>query len=203
MKRFTALMLTLLLCLALCACGQTDPDVPDGMKLVETESKDYSLFVPINWSVDMSTGVVSAYASLIDQSNVSFTGFAVNMRDLAADTVAGGDDTGSDADAKGMIEVFWEGYQEDFAETFGDTMKYIDENGDEVDSPAPAKTTLGGFEANKYTYTARVTGQTYKFTQVVCIEAGYVYILTYTAVTESYDEHLEDVESIIANFRFN
>lgn len=202
MKRITALLCSVLLCLALCSCEQKDPNVPDGMKLVETESNDYSLFVPEDWSVDMSTGVVSAYASLVDQSNVSFTGFTIKMRDLYAETVAS-DDTGADAEVKGIIDVFWESYSEDFAETFGDTMKYIDENGDESDSPVAVRTTLGGFEANKYTYTARVTGETYKFTQVVCIEAGYVYILTYTAVTESYDEHLEDVESIIANFKFN
>lgn len=196
-------MLMLVLCFSLCACGEeTDTNAPEGMKLVETESKDYSLFVPTDWNVDMSTGVVSAYASLVDQSNISFTGFAVDQKSLAAETVAS-DDTDSESSAKGVIDVFWESYAEDFSETFGDTMKYIDENGEEVDSPSPIKTTLGGFEANKYTYTARVTGDIYKFTQVVCIEAGYVYILTYTAVTESYDEHLEDVENIISNFRFN
>ena len=202
MKKIVAFVCSVILCLSLCACKQIDPNVPDGLKLVETESKDYSLFVPEDWSVDMSTGVVSAYASLVDQSNVSFTGFAIKMRDLYAETVASSD-TGSDADVKGIIDVFWESYSEDFAETFGDSMKYIDENGEESDSPVYVRTTLGGLEANKYTYTARVTGETYKFTQVVCIEAGYVYILTYTAVTESYDEHLEDVESIIANFKFN
>lgn len=202
MKKIIALVCSVLLCLSLCACEQKDPNVPDGMKLVETESKDYSLFVPEDWSVDMSTGVVSAYASLVDQSNVSFTGFAIKMRDLYAETVASSD-TGSDAEVKGLVDVFWDDYSDDFAETFGDTMKYIDENGKESDSPVYVRTTLGGIEANKYTYTARVTGETYKFTQVVCIEAGYVYILTYTAVTDSYDEHLEDVESIIANFRFN
>ena len=202
MKKIIALVCSVILCLGLCACEQQDPDVPEGMKLVETESKDYSLFVPEDWSVDMSTGVVSAYASLVDQSNISFTGFTVKMRDLYAETVAS-DDTGSDSEVKGIIDVFWDSYSEDFAETFGDTMKYIDENGEESDSPVYTRTTFGGFEANKYTYTARVTGETYKFTQLVCIEAGYVYILTYTAVTESYDEHLEDVESIIANFGFN
>ena len=202
MKKIIALVCSVILCLGLVACEQKDPDVPEGMKLVETESKDYSLFVPENWSVDMSTGVVSAYASLVDQSNISFTGFAIKMRDLYAETVASSD-TGSDTEVKGLVDVFWDDYSDDFAETFGDTMKYIDENGKESDSPVYVRTTLGGLEANKYTYTARVTGETYKFTQVVCIEAGYVYILTYTAVTDSYDEHLEGVESIIANFRFN
>lgn len=201
MKRFTALLLVLVLCFSLCACAQDNTDAPEGMKLVETESKNYSLYVPDHWSVDMSTGVVSAYASKADQSNISFTGFAVDTVSLAEETVVA--DTGSEEEAKSMVDVFWESYSEDFAETFGDTMKYIDENGKEVDDPAPSKTTLGGFAANKYSYTARVTGETYKFMQVVCIEAGYVYILTYTAVTEAFDSHLEDVESVISNFKFN
>lgn len=201
MKKITAILLLFALCLSLCACAQTDPEAPEGMKLAETESKNYSLYVPEHWSVDMSTGVVSAYASKADQSNISFTAFAVDTPALAKETVVA--DTGSEDEAKSMIDVFWESYSEDFADTFGDTMKYIDQNGNENDTPAPAKTALGGFAANKYTYTARVTGQTYKFMQVVCIEAGYVYILTYTAVTEAFDSHLEDVESVISNFKFN
>ena len=201
MKRITALLLVLVLSFSLCACAQDNTDAPEGMKLVDTETKNYSLYVPEHWSIDMSTGVVSAYASKADQSNISFTGFAVDTASLAKETVVS--DTGSEIEAKGMIDVFWESYSEDFAATFGDTMKYIDQDGKETDSPAPAKTSLGGLAANKYTYTARVTGETYKFMQVVCIEAGYVYILTYTAVTEAFDSHLEDVESVISNFKFN
>ena len=55
MKKIVALVCSVILCLSLCACEQQNPDVPEGMKLVETESKDYSLFVPEDWSVDMST----------------------------------------------------------------------------------------------------------------------------------------------------
>jgi len=183
-KRIISLLITAALCLAFAACGEAvDTDVPDGMKKVESDVKSYTLYVPQSWIVDMSTGTVSAYASATDRSNVSLTAFAVT--------------------AGTTLDGFWSEYAGQFKETFGDSMKYIDAKGDEVDEPAPSKTTLGGSEANRYEYRAKVAGDLYRFMQVTCLTAGSVYIITYTAADEAYDSHVEDVNAILANFRFN
>ena len=184
-KRTLALLLSCLSCVLLCACGETvDADAPDGMKKVDAPSTNYTIYVPQSWTVDMSTGVISAYASMTDRANISFTGFALEDRATTLDS-------------------FWSGYAEEFASTFGDSMVYFDENGKETSEPVAAKTTLGGLEANKYVYRARVTGEVYKFMQVACIAAGNVYLITYTAVDSNYDAHLSEVNDILNNFKFN
>lgn len=183
-KRITALILACAVCAILASCGGTvDADAPDGMKRVEADVKNYTLYVPQSWTVDMSTGTVSAYASSTDRSNVSLTAFAV-----AAGTTP---------------DSFWSEYAGQFNSTFGDSMKYISPEGEPVDEPAASKTTLGGVEANRYEYRATVTGELYRFMQVVCVTAGSVYILTYTAVDEAYDAHLGEVNDIINSFKFN
>ena len=184
-RKAILLIIAAAICLCAVSCGASvDEQAPDGMKSVELETKNYTLYVPQSWLVDMSTGTVSAYAGYADRSNVSFAAFTLEDRSTTLDS-------------------FWESYQKDFADTFGDTMKYIDENGKESDTPAPQKTTLGGIEANKYVYRARVTGEVYRFMQVTCIAAGTVYILTYTAVDGSYDAHVDEVNDIINAFKFN
>ncbi|MBQ4601776.1 MAG: hypothetical protein IJB24_02845, partial [Clostridia bacterium] len=64
-------------------------------------------------------------------------------------------------------------------------------------------TTLSGEPANKYVYTATVTGTTYQFMQIVCIREMTVYVITYTSTPDSYDSNMEDVEKILDNFSFN
>ncbi len=184
-NRIALVTVALALVLALCACGEAaDASAPDGMKLVEGAATGYSLYVPQSWTVDMSTGVVSAYASSVDRANISFTGFA--LTDRAA-----------------TLDSFWNEYAGDFKSTFGDSMYYYDAEGKETTEPFAAKTTLGGFEANKYVYRAKVTGEVYKFMQVTCIAAGTVYIFTYTAVLGNYDAHIAEINDILNNFRFN
>lgn len=183
-KKLTAIAICAAVLFAFCACGSSDAEnLPEGMKLVEVGTKAYSLYVPQSWEVDMSTGTISAYASMTDRSNISFSAFAVENTTT--------------------LDNFWENYAGDFTSTFGGSMKYINEKGDEVDDPAPAKTTLGGIAANRYVYKAKVTGDLYKFMQITCLSSGTMYILTYTAVDEAYDSHIEEVEQIISAFKFN
>ncbi len=153
---------------------QSDIQAPDGMKLFSNEHTDYTAFVPVSWMVDMSTGTLSAYVSSADASNVSITAQAL--------------------ETPTKLEDYWKGYEEDFKATFAD-MEYVGE--------APVTTTLDKEPANKYVYTATVTGTQYKFMQVVCIREMTVYVITYTSTPDAYDGNMEDVEKILDNFSFN
>ena len=51
-------------------------------------------------------------------------------------------------------------------------------------------------KAKKYIYTATVTGAEYKFMQIAVIKGETVYLLTYTAKAELFDEHLPTVNKI-------
>ena len=175
MKLKALFVLLIISALVFSGCANTsDIEAPDGMKLFSNEHTDYTAFVPVSWIVDMSTGTLSAYVSSADASNVSITAQALETPTTLND--------------------YWKGYEEDFKATFADM---------EYEGEAPTTTTLSGEAANKYVYTATVTGTQYKFMQVVAIREMTVYVITYTSTPEAYDTNMEDVEKILDNFSFN
>ena len=87
------------------------------------------------------------------------------------------------------IDEYWDYYESMFALTFTD-MTYT-EKGENM--------LLSQIAAKKYIYSATVTGQSYRFMQVVAIKSGTVYIFTYTATPDSFDKHIEDVTKILEN----
>lgn len=156
------------------SANQSDIEAPEGMKLFSNEHVDYTAFVPLSWTVDMSTGTLSAYVSSADASNVSITAQALSSPMSADD--------------------YWKSYEEDFKATFDDM---------EYEGDVPTTTTLSGLAANKYVYTATVTGNQYKFMQTVCVNGTTVYVITYTSTPDNYESNLEDVYKILDNFSFN
>ncbi|MBQ7499962.1 MAG: hypothetical protein IJT91_03615 [Clostridia bacterium] len=181
--RLSAALILAAVMLLSSSCGAgSDGDVPTGMKKIEMDIDDYSFFVPQGWTEDLATGVASAY--LPDNSNVS----VMTIR-LDKDTPD--------------IDSYWKKTEEDFKSTFGTGFEYVGEN--------PQNVLFGGVDARKYVYTASVTGTEYKFMQVVCMRQSstllqsysYAYVFTYTAETDKFDGHLDDVEDMLANFRFN
>ena len=55
----------------LAACKNSeDTWQPAGMKLASSEDADYRLWIPESWTVDMSTGIKSAYVSSADLYNI-------------------------------------------------------------------------------------------------------------------------------------
>ena len=175
--KLKALLITLLAVLIfVCGCsGSSDGvEVPEGMKPFSNEHVDYTAFIPLSWTIDMSTGTMSAYVSSSDASNISITAQAL--------------------EGSMTLDEYWKSYEEDFKATFGD-MKY--------EGKAPTTTTLSGLPANKYEYTADVTNNSYKFMQVVCIKDTSIYVITYTSTPEQYDANLDDVYKVLDNFSFN
>lgn len=174
--KLKALLISILACIMLlsgCATGDADLSAPDGMKLFSNDNVDYTAYVPVNWIVDMSTGTLSAYVSSADASSINITAQIL--------------------ESVTTLEEYWKGYEADFAETFKD-MEYV--------GKAPATTTLDGVAAHKYTYTATVTGNQYKFMQIVCIKDTTVYVITYTSTPDRFDGNMEDVDKILDNFSF-
>ena len=73
MKRILVFAIILAMSVTLLAsCKDEGDGTPSGMKLAsDLEISDYYLYVPKGWTVDMSTGITSAYVSSVDKSNVS------------------------------------------------------------------------------------------------------------------------------------
>ena len=62
--------------------------------------------------------------------------------------------------------------------------------------------TMAGAPAPYYVYTATIGGQSYKFLQAIAGNNGMFYNLTYTALADQYDTHIEDVMKMIEVFTF-
>ena len=170
MKKITAIILCLVAVLSLAACGGK-VNAPTGMKLASNEVSDYYFFVPQNWTVDMSTGVASAYYSETDKSNMSMTSYALEK------TMT--------------VDEYWESVKAEYSALFK-----------EMSEPEVKTTALDGVEAKQYTYTAKAGTHDYKVMQVFCVKNSTVYVFTFTATPEKFEEHIDKVALVIAEFRF-
>ena len=65
-----------------------------------------------------------------------------------------------------------------------------------------SKTTLSGREAVSYTYKAVYGEAEYRIMQTVTVHDDLLYSLTYTALADRFDAHIEDVNAMISAFRF-
>jgi hypothetical protein len=148
-------------------------DAPSGMKLASNEIVDYSFYVPVEWVTDLAAGAVGAYFSSADPSSVSV--MAWNIEDPSI-----------------TLDSWWEGNVEDFNLAF-----------DNFNLEDSSNVLLNGMAAKKYVYTASLTEHNYKFIQVSCIARGMIYLFTYTSTVENFDTHIEDVDMMIENFKFN
>ena len=185
MKKLTALFIAIMTFIfTLTSCGADDLGIPEGMQLVENEKNTYSFFVPEDWSVDVQeeSGVSAAYAS--DKSNVSLMIF----------------------DWDGTASSLQE-YCDNYFTTVTTTFKEVSDR--EMYSDNQYFGTIGenGEPVLKYVYTIVSDNattpdvvETYKLMQIFAWHNGNIYIFTYTARTELYDSHLEEVSDIINEF---
>lgn len=198
MKRIISLMLAIIAIFAFSACSADDDSwLPVGMQLASTDAVDYKLYVPSSWTVDVSTGIISAYVSDTDRSNVTVTAFNL-----------------SNDNSTMTVSEYWSEYEALLKSTFPD-MTYVqptvlDADGNVIESELsademagnPSTTLLDGVAANKYYYTATVSGESIEYMQLVAVRGGVAYIITYTATPTNFATHVADVEDIISNFRF-
>ena len=71
-KKIIALScILLLLCGALLSCAKSDVEVPEDMQSATLSGEPFYLFVPLNWTPNLSSGVSSAYISSTDTILVS------------------------------------------------------------------------------------------------------------------------------------
>lgn len=168
MKRlFAALMLVMMLvALTLTSCGNND-GAPAGMKTASGEGTDYTLYVPEEWIVDLTTKATGAYYSTKDPSNISVTVWELEHSDST-------------------VEDWWAIERADIDLVF-----------DNVEIVTEANTTIDGIAAKQVEYTASLGENNYKIMQVAAVKSSVVYVFTYTSVVESYDLHLDEVKAML------
>ena len=179
MKKITSVLLLLAMAVAAListvSCSRGDDSIPEGMKKLENDADlDYVMFIPEDWTQDLSGGAVSAYYAKGDMSNVSMTSFALTELDTTLDTHV-------------------EEYVEKLKKTFSDL---------ELNKDDPSDVTLGGIKAKRIRYTGKLSDSDYSFLQLITIRNANMYIFTYTSEKEAFDKHMEEVQQIINNFSF-
>jgi len=143
---------------------------PDGMKIASTKERPYILFVPKEWKINNRTDATAAYVSDTDSSNVNV---GMHMTSNSAETVSD----------------HWKKLEESYKNTFSSYTLTSDE-----------EIKVGGISARKYSYTVVSGGQEYMIIQAIVRKGEMFYYLTYTALPENYEKHLDDVDKMIANF---
>lgn len=149
-----------------------DVTVPTGMMLASGKIADYYLFVPANWTVNSATGITSAYVSSSDHTNVSMTSYALSEKEITA-------------------REYFDSHREEISAVFS-----------EMSEPEFTDTKLDETPALQVVYTAKSAGVSYKIMQVYCLRGESVYLFTFTATPEKYEEHLEKIGVILTEFRF-
>lgn len=173
-RKIVLFMLVLSMLLCVVSCGN-NKDVPKGMQLCESEFVNYKLYVPEKWTVDSTSGFVSAYCP-DDKSSVSM----LTM-------------TGTRAYAS-VSE-----YLDEYKKTLGET--YTGYEFIESESLLTG-TTLGGLDAARLVFTIKTGETTYKYMQYVTASGFQIYTLTYTALIDNFDSHLDDLAKIVEYFTF-
>ncbi len=167
------LTVLLLVCAALTGCSGKGEDVPAGMQRASDDYVDYDFYAPSSWLVGENDGCINVRKSDSVLANVSVMAARV------------------DSDITDPAS-YWEKFKSDFEGAFTDFSLESDET-----------CLLDGHEAHRYVYTGKFSDVSAKYMQTVCVKGGAVYIVTYTASSEKYDEYLSDVEKMIEEFRFH
>lgn len=173
-RKISALVAAALMMATLVSCGEDTDSAPLGFKEISNDGVSYDLYVPDEWTTDISTGVTAAYYSGIDPSNISMMAFELSGKEVTS------------------IADYWAIYEPSLKAMFPD-LEYVGE---------PDEVTLDEVPAMQYIYTGTVADVQYKLMQIVAIKNASVYIFTYTAETAKYDEHIEDVLAILDYFNF-
>ena len=147
-----------------------DVEIPDGMKLISTDERAYRFFVPKSWIDNGRTEISAAYASEGDGSNVSLQMYM----------------TGDES--KTVSEYFAE--CEDRYQTIFDAYTLLSDTDIE----------MSGISAKQYIYTAVIGGVEYKQMQAIVMKGAVYYVMTYTALPEYFDLHMDDVNMMIKHF---
>lgn len=167
-------ILTLLFALLmLVGCSQSgDNQVPDNMQLASREDVTYCLYVPKTWNVNTDSGVSSAYYSTGDSANVSVMSYYLEAESMS-------------------IDDYWKLTEEAYQTNFqGYTLSSTE------------TTLLGGRKAGQYTFDLTIDGESVRMMQIVAAYQSMFYIFTYTASPETFENHLDEVQTIVDNFTF-
>lgn len=181
-------MVISIMILALASCSGKDQP-PKGMKKLSSEFTNFNFYIPEEWTENISTGFVSAYAK--DLSNISIQTMSLSgVFSSGSGYVFYADNISYSS----IDDYFKDNYLKKINTTFSSfelKEEYTtNQNFGESDKCA------------KYVYTLDVDETEYTFLQIFTIYGSNMYIFTYTAASDNFESHISEVNNIINNFSF-
>lgn len=152
----------------------SDADAPQGMQLASGDDVAYRFYVPSDWKIRYDESIYSAYVES-DKTSVSVVPY---MPEVSVMSVS---------EYFAMSRKMMEG----MAGVDGLTLVSDSE-----------KVMLGERESTVYEYRLRIGGVEYYYRQYIAAHRNMIYCLTYTATSETYDLHLEELDAIVGAFQF-
>ncbi len=151
-----------------------DKKTPEGMKIASSDNKQYKFYVPKSWVCNVESGITEAYYDESGKPNVTVTAFS--------------------PDGEITAEQYFELCEAEYKKTLG-------ENGYErLGDPVARK--VADRDALSYTYSTKLGDKEFKIRQTVLIYNEIAYSITYTALTDSFDAHIADVDLMLDHFEF-
>lgn len=188
-RKILCLILVLsIIILSLASCSKNEQP-PKGMKKMSSEFIGYKLYIPEEWTENISTGFISAYAK--DLSNISIQTMSLSgVFESGTGYVFYADNVSYSS----IDDYFRNNYLTKINGTFSSfnlKEEYTtNQKFGESDKCA------------KYVYTLNVDGIEYTFLQIFTIYGSNLYIFTYTATSDNFESHISDINNIINNFSF-
>ncbi len=153
-------------------------NAPEGMREISLEGiHEYSLFVPDAWRTDMQSGIVSAYVSETDRSNISLAHY---YPPSGVNTIA---------EFFAALGTSYSSLYENF--------EVLHQHG-EGDEPIA----IGGREGALYLMRGTHGGVDYRVMQIFFVKSSNIYVFTYPATDAVFDTHKPTVDDIVAKITF-
>lgn len=153
---------------------ETDEYTPEGMKKISSDDLQYACYAPNDWVANLENKITYAYYPESGRPNVTVTCYSPDK----------------DYSIKDFYEIIEFNYEKEGYEFVGEPEELT-----VVERAAIACTYI--IEQGDGDFARR-----YKLKQVLIGYNGLVYSITYTALEDRFDEHLDDVDKIVKSFRF-
>ena len=152
---------------------ETDKNTPEGMKLASSSKIEYRFYVPNSWNTNLTDGASTAFFAESGRPNVSVSSYPLTSE--------------VEIDAQKYFELCEEDYKEQL-------------KGYELISSETRS--VHGIDAISYTYKTLYGTTEIKIMQTVFIYNSSAYSITYTALADRFDAHIDDVSRMLDEFRF-
>ena len=226
MKTIVRILCAALALSALCAlasCRKKDTSIPEGYKLAgaaenggedKSEAKDYYLYIPASWTVDINNTATSAFVSPSDSASVSVMTWTVSVSDATPEecwetSVTDFKKVYADFKEEGRESIKLDGVDA-LSVTFSGSLgagAASDASADTADTATDtiadtAATDAVADSAAQITASADDSADHFRFRQVIAVKDSLVYVITYTNVADRFDEHTQDFSDIVSYFKF-